>query len=85
MLSPELAERGARVKVRMVGKYTDLIDAYKTLNEAHEHAGLHTNTTLISSTLMRRTSKRRELTYWLRSLFWSRWLATAALRANRSG
>ena len=31
-----------RVKVAMVGKYVDLTDAYKSLNEALLHAGLHT-------------------------------------------
>ena len=33
----------ARVKIGMVGKYTELIDAYKSLNEAIHHAGIHTN------------------------------------------
>ena len=32
------------VQVAMVGKYVDLADAYKSLNEALYHAGLHTNT-----------------------------------------
>ena len=32
------------VKVAMVGKYVDLVDAYKSLNEALIHAGLHTRT-----------------------------------------
>jgi CTP synthase len=32
----------AEVDVAMVGKYVDLIDAYKSLNEALLHAGLHT-------------------------------------------
>ncbi|MDX2345838.1 MAG: CTP synthase [Legionella sp.] len=32
------------VKVGMVGKYTDLSDAYKSLNEALLHAGIHTKT-----------------------------------------
>ena len=44
VVAREFAERRARVKVGMVGKYTDLIDAYKSLNEALGHAGLHTNT-----------------------------------------
>jgi CTP synthase len=44
VVARELAERRARVKVGMVGKYTDLVDAYKSLNEALGHAGLHTNT-----------------------------------------
>lgn len=30
------------VKVAMVGKYTELSDAYKSINEALKHAGLHT-------------------------------------------
>lgn len=32
------------VTVAMVGKYMDLLDAYKSLNEAIEHAGIHTHT-----------------------------------------
>ena len=32
------------VCVAMVGKYMDLLDAYKSLNEALKHAGLHTKT-----------------------------------------
>ncbi len=32
------------VKVGMVGKYTDLSDAYKSINEALIHAGIHTQT-----------------------------------------
>lgn len=32
------------VKVGMVGKYMDLTDAYKSLNEALVHAGIHTRT-----------------------------------------
>lgn len=32
------------VKVAMVGKYTDLSDAYKSINEALIHAGIHTQT-----------------------------------------
>jgi CTP synthase len=32
------------VQVAMVGKYVDLADAYKSLNEALDHAGLHTQT-----------------------------------------
>ncbi len=44
VVARELGERRARVKVGMVGKYTELIDAYKSLNEALGHAGLQTNT-----------------------------------------
>lgn len=32
------------VTVAMVGKYMDLLDAYKSLNESLEHAGIHTRT-----------------------------------------
>lgn len=32
------------VTIAMVGKYVDLVDAYKSINEALRHAGLHTNT-----------------------------------------
>jgi CTP synthase len=37
-------EQDAEVQVAMVGKYVDLADAYKSLNEALAHAGLHTRT-----------------------------------------
>lgn len=33
-----------KIKVGMVGKYTDLSDAYKSINEALTHAGIHTHT-----------------------------------------
>jgi CTP synthase len=36
-----------QVKVAMVGKYVDLLDAYKSLNEALKHAGLQTHTKVI--------------------------------------
>ena len=39
VIDGELNPRG-EVKVAMVGKYTDLIDAYKSLNEALKHAGI---------------------------------------------
>ncbi|MEH6358970.1 MAG: CTP synthase [Pseudomonadales bacterium] len=32
------------VRVAMVGKYMDLLDAYKSLNEALDHAGIHSRT-----------------------------------------
>ena len=32
------------VTIAMVGKYVGLVDAYKSINEALKHAGLHTNT-----------------------------------------
>ncbi len=32
------------VTIAMVGKYMDLLDAYKSLNEALKHAGIHTHT-----------------------------------------
>jgi CTP synthase len=32
------------IKLKMVGKYMDLLDAYKSLNEALVHAGIHTDT-----------------------------------------
>ncbi len=31
------------IKIALVGKYTELSDAYKSLNEALHHAGIHTN------------------------------------------
>lgn len=39
LLNPERT-----VRVAMVGKYMDLLDAYKSLNEALMHAGIHTRT-----------------------------------------
>ena len=44
VVAKEFAPRRAVVRVGMVGKYTDLVDAYKSLNEALGHAGLQTNT-----------------------------------------
>jgi CTP synthase len=32
------------VRIAMVGKYMDLLDAYKSLNEALDHAGIHSHT-----------------------------------------
>lgn len=40
----EFSDRSGVVKVGMVGKYIDLVDAYKSLNEALSHAGLQTLT-----------------------------------------
>jgi len=40
----EFSDRRGVVKVGMVGKYVDLVDAYKSLNEALGHAGLQTLT-----------------------------------------
>jgi len=34
----------AEVCIAMVGKYTDLVDAYKSVNEALQHAGIHSRT-----------------------------------------
>ncbi|WOJ95384.1 CTP synthase [Congregibacter brevis] len=44
VLQRQVAERQARVRVAMVGKYMELPDAYKSLNEALSHAGLQTLT-----------------------------------------
>ena len=41
-----LKHQDDQVTVAMVGKYMDLIDAYKSLNEALMHAGIHTATKL---------------------------------------
>lgn len=38
------AQQTMTVKVGMVGKYTELNDAYKSINEALIHAGIHTQT-----------------------------------------
>ena len=37
----ELAHPRSTVKIAMCGKYTDLSDSYKSLNEALRHAGIH--------------------------------------------
>jgi CTP synthase len=39
-----IAHPKAKVNVAMVGKYVELADAYKSLNEALLHAGIHTQT-----------------------------------------
>jgi CTP synthase len=40
-LVSEVEHPQARVKIAMCGKYTDLSDSYKSLNEALRHAGIH--------------------------------------------
>ena len=42
VLAREFAEDLPTVRIAMVGKYMDLLDAYKSLNEALKHAGLQT-------------------------------------------
>ena len=42
VLRREFSEKRRRVRVAMVGKYMELPDAYKSLNEALAHAGLQT-------------------------------------------
>ncbi len=42
VVAREFGERRGTVVVGMVGKYVDLVDAYKSLNEALSHAGLQT-------------------------------------------
>ncbi len=44
VLEREFSETSGEVRVAMVGKYMDLLDAYKSLNEALSHAGLQTLT-----------------------------------------
>ena len=44
VLEREFTETSGQVRVAMVGKYVDLLDAYKSLNEALAHAGLQTLT-----------------------------------------
>ncbi len=41
MLVSEVEHPQATVKIGMCGKYTDLSDSYKSLNEALRHAGIH--------------------------------------------
>ncbi len=47
VLEREFAQTRGRVRVAMVGKYMDLLDAYKSLNEALNHAGLQTLTEVV--------------------------------------
>ena len=42
VVARDSTERSTTVRIGMVGKYTDLVDAYKSLNEALGHAGLQT-------------------------------------------
>ncbi|GAB5450623.1 MAG: CTP synthase [Halioglobus sp.] len=44
VIKREFAPKDVKVRVAMVGKYMDLLDAYKSLNEALAHAGLQTMT-----------------------------------------
>ncbi len=44
VIEREFAPKDTKVRVAMVGKYMDLLDAYKSLNEALAHAGLQTMT-----------------------------------------
>jgi len=44
VLEREFTETSGQVRVAMVGKYMDLLDAYKSLNEALHHAALQTLT-----------------------------------------
>lgn len=44
VLQREFSDRQASVRIAMVGKYMELPDAYKSLNEALSHAGLQTLT-----------------------------------------
>jgi len=38
------ANSSGEIRIAMVGKYMELLDAYKSLNEALEHAGIHNKT-----------------------------------------
>ena len=40
-------ERKGKTTIAMVGKYTELADAYKSVNEALVHAGIHNKTCLL--------------------------------------
>ncbi|MEP5567531.1 MAG: CTP synthase [Halioglobus sp.] len=44
VIEREFCETSGEVRVAMVGKYMDLLDAYKSLNESLAHAGLQTLT-----------------------------------------
>ena len=38
------SEQKGETKIAMVGKYTELVDSYKSVNEALIHAGIHNKT-----------------------------------------
>ena len=38
------SERKGKTKIAMIGKYTELVDSYKSINEALVHAGIHNKT-----------------------------------------
>ncbi|MEM1112630.1 MAG: CTP synthase [Pseudomonadota bacterium] len=46
VLVRERSEPEGEVRIAMVGKYMDLLDAYKSLNEALKHAGLQTSSSV---------------------------------------
>ncbi|MFN7751584.1 MAG: CTP synthase [Pseudomonadota bacterium] len=48
------------VRIGMVGKYVDLSDSYKSLNEALTHAGIHTRTRVVIDYIDSEASERGE-------------------------
>jgi CTP synthase len=46
----EVEHPKGEVTIAMCGKYTDLSDSYKSLNEALRHAGIHNHVGSTSST-----------------------------------
>jgi CTP synthase len=46
VIEREFKPEQTKVRIAMVGKYMDLLDAYKSLNEALKHAGLQTGSTV---------------------------------------
>ena len=46
VIEREFKPEQTEVRIAMVGKYMDLLDAYKSLNEALKHAGLQTGSTV---------------------------------------
>ena len=49
VLERQFDENQGEVRVAMVGKYMDLLDAYKSLNESLQHAGLQNRTKVLVS------------------------------------
>ena len=55
----------------MVGKYMDLLDAYKSLSEALTHAGIHTSTAVDIDFVDSTRVEEEGLRYWpVRMRFW---------------
>ena len=85
VVARDSAERSATVRIGMVGKYTDLVDAYKSLNEALGTLGCRQVPVLKLTISMRRISSVMGLICsrpW--TLFWCRVVSAIAASRARS-